>query len=121
MQGVMGKNKQKAPTYKKEDLVDFAVTARKYKTLLTKKFINRKVYEEPSPYEIRAYIPGTALKFFVTENQEVKEGETIMILEAMKMQNQIKMPYDGRIKEIRVGAGQRVRKDEIMIVLSELE
>jgi biotin carboxyl carrier protein len=118
----MGSKKvEKAPAYKKEDLVDFAVTARKYKTLLTKKFMNRKIYEEPNPYEIRAYIPGTALKLFVKEGQEVKEGETIMILEAMKMQNQIKMPYDGIIKEIRVEAGQKVRKDDLMILLAEIE
>ena len=42
---------------KNKEYVDFAVTARKYKTLLTKKFQNRKFWENPSPYEIQSFIP----------------------------------------------------------------
>ncbi len=42
---------------KKLEMVDFAVTARKYKTLLTIKYANRKPYEAPSPFEIRSHIP----------------------------------------------------------------
>ena len=49
----------------KQEYVDFAVTARKYKTLLTKKYENRKVWVDPNPFEIQSIIPGTILKIFV--------------------------------------------------------
>lgn len=103
----------------KSELVDFAVTARKYKTLLNKKFINRKVYEAPNPNEIRSYIPGTVIKIKVKKGQKVKEGETIMILEAMKMMNQIKMPFNGKIKEIFMEVGNKVKKNDLMFELEQ--
>ena len=93
---------------KKKELVDFAVTARKYKTYLTQKFINRKVYVEANPDEIKSHIPGTVITIKVKVGQKVKEGEIIMILEAMKMMNQIKMPRTGHIKEIAIAEGQRL-------------
>ncbi|MBN2742289.1 biotin-dependent enzyme [Breznakibacter xylanolyticus] len=102
---------------KKLELVDFVVTARKYKTTLTKKFINRTVYVAPNPDEIKSYIPGTVISIKVKVGQKVKAGETIMIQEAMKMMNQIKMPRDGAIKEILVAEGQRIRKSDLMIVI----
>ncbi len=101
----------------KKELVDFAVTARKYKTYLTKKFINRTVYVAPNYDEIKSYIPGTVITIKVKVGQKVKEGETILIQEAMKMMNQIKMPRTAKIKEIRVVEGQRIRKGDIMIVI----
>ncbi|MFT3737919.1 MAG: biotin/lipoyl-binding protein [Breznakibacter sp.] len=103
----------------KSELVDFAVTARKYKTLLTQKFIDRKFYEAPNPNIIHSHIPGTVIKIKVKKGQKVKAGETIMILEAMKMMNQIKMPFSGKIKEIFVEAGHRVKKNDLMIEIEQ--
>ncbi len=102
---------------KKRELVDFVVTARKYKTLLTTKYINRKPYVIPDPNEIKSYIPGTISKLLVKEGKKVKAGETILILDAMKMLNQIKMPFDGKIKSIQVEVGTKVKKGQIMIVI----
>ena len=45
----------------KKELVEFAVTARKYKTTLTKKYLNRKVYIQPNPFEVESHIPGTII------------------------------------------------------------
>ena len=105
----------------KQEYVDFAVTARKYKTLLTKKYENRKVWVDPNPYEIQSIIPGTILKIFVKEGDVVKEGAPLMILEAMKMQNRIEMPFTARIKKINVEIGIRVPKDSLMIELEEVD
>ncbi len=108
---------------KKEELtqelefVDFAVTARKYKTLLTEKYKKRKFWEDPSPYEIQSYIPGTIIKVFVKEGKVVKEGEPLAILEAMKMQNKIDMPFTARIKKINIKEGEKIPKDFLMIEL----
>ncbi len=105
----------------KQEYVDFAVTARKYKTLLTKKYKNRKVWVDPNPNEIQSIIPGTILKIFVKEGDVVKEGSPLMILEAMKMQNRIEMPFTARIKKINVEIGVRVPKDSLMIELEAVD
>ena len=106
--------KKKAPEY-----VDFAVTARKYKTLLTRKYMNRKVWVDPNPYEIQSFIPGTILQISVKEGDIVEEGSPLLILEAMKMQNRIEMPFTAKIKKINVSIGERIPKDTLMIELEE--
>jgi biotin carboxyl carrier protein len=102
---------------KKLEFVDFAVTARKYKTLLTIKYANRKPYVVPDPREIKSYIPGTVIKLKVKEGAKVKAGTIILILEAMKMMNKVLMPFDGRIKKINVKEGEKVPKGLVMIEL----
>jgi len=104
---------------KEEEFVDFAITARKYKTLLTTKYKNRKPFEPVNPNNVYSIIPGTVNKFFVKEGDFVKEGEPILILEAMKMENVIRMPYDGIIKKIHVSEGVRIPKNSLMMELEE--
>ena len=105
----------------KPEFVDFAVTARKYKTLLTRKYMNRKPWVNPSPYDIQSLIPGTILKIFVKEGDIVKEGAPLLLLEAMKMQNRIEMPFTARIKKINVEIGVRIPKDSLMIELEAVD
>ena len=64
---------------------------------------------------IKAPMPGIILSVNVEENQEVKEGETLLILEAMKMENAIGAPKDGVIKSIFIKSGETVDKGELMI------
>lgn len=106
---------------KEQQLVDFAVTARKYKTRLTAKYLQRKPWVNPSAFEIQSFIPGTVIKIFVEEGQIVKEGEPLLILEAMKMQNRIDMPFTAKIKHISISEGERVAKDTLMIELENIE
>jgi len=105
----------------KPEYVDFAVTARKYKTLLTRKYKERKHWINPSPYDIQSIIPGTILSIFVKEGDVVKEGEPILTLEAMKMINRIEMPFTARIKKINVVVGVRIPKDSLMIELEAVD
>lgn len=107
--------KKEAPEY-----VDFAVTARKYKTLLTKKYLNRKVWVDPNPFEIQSSIPGTIIEISIKEGQVVQEGAPLLILEAMKMLNRIEMPFTARIKQINVAVGDRIPKETLMIILEEV-
>lgn len=100
---------------KDSEFVDFAVTARKYKTLLTKKFKNRKEWEAPNPNNIKSYIPGTIIELNVKPGQKVKQGELLLRLEAMKMQNRIDMPFDGIIKSVNVNVGEKIPKNFLMI------
>jgi biotin carboxyl carrier protein len=105
----------------KPQYVDFAVTARKYQTLVTKKFANRKVWINPSPFDVQSIIPGTILNIFVKEGDIVKEGDPLLIIEAMKMQNRIQMPFTARIKKINVQVGVRIPKDSLMIELEAVD
>lgn len=66
---------------------------------------------------IKAPMPGLILNINVTEGQEVKEGETLVVLEAMKMENAIEAPNDGIIKSIFKSNGETVEKGELMIEL----
>ena len=103
------------------ELVDFAVTARKYKTQLTTKYMNSKIWVDPNPYDVQSSIPGTIIQISVTEGEIVKEGAPLLILEAMKMLNRIEMPFTARIKKINVAVGERIPKETLMIELEAVE
>ncbi|MDQ2179501.1 MULTISPECIES: biotin/lipoyl-containing protein [Marinifilum] len=98
-----------------ENLKEFNVDGTVYKTEVTKKFENRKAWERPNPKHLKSFIPGTIVEIFVKEGQEVKAGESLMILEAMKMKNQIEMPFDGVIKKIHVEEGVKVPNKMLMV------
>jgi len=102
------------------ETVDFAVTARKYKTLLTAKYKARKPWIEPNLNLIVSGIPGTVIEILAKEGDEVKEGDTVLILEAMKMLNRIKMPFDAKIKKIEVAVGAKIPKETVLIELEEV-
>jgi len=57
------------------------------------------------------------LQVSVTESQEVKEGDPILILEAMKMENSITLHHDAKIKKIHVKSGQSVEKGQVLVEL----
>ncbi len=65
--------------------------------------------------DIKAPMPGLILSINVKEGQKVKEGETLLILEAMKMENAIGSPKDGIIKSILIKSGETVEKGELII------
>lgn len=95
-----------------------AIGSGKYKTELTRKFEKRVNWVAPNPNDIKAVIPGTIIDVYVKPGQKVKKGEIILVLEAMKMQNQILMPFDGKIKTIHVKPEERVSKNQLMIELA---
>ena len=89
----------------------------KYKTKLTKKFENRKAWQYPDPSLVASIIPGTVSKLYVNVNDEVEEGDKLLVLDAMKMKNTIKVPYSGIIKKVNVEEGQTIPKGFIMMEL----
>ncbi len=66
---------------------------------------------------VKAMLPGVVTKILVKEGDSVKAGETIMILEAMKMENEVKSPKDGVIKQILVKEGDRVEAGDVLAVM----
>ena len=67
--------------------------------------------------EIKAPMPGLVLDIAVKPGQEVKEGEKLLILEAMKMENSIMIQSAATIKNILVVKGQAVEKGQLLIEL----
>ena len=67
--------------------------------------------------EIKAPMPGLVLEIVVTDGQEVKEGDKLLILEAMKMENSIIIQTSAIIKKVSVSAGQAVEKGQVLLEL----
>lgn len=88
-----------------------------YQTRLSEKFKNRKTYQPADPKIILSFIPGTVLNIFVKAGESVKKGDDLMILDAMKMQNKLKCPMDGKVKSIAVEKGAKVSKGTVLIEL----
>lgn len=65
--------------------------------------------------EIKAPMPGLVIDIMVKTGSEVKKGDPIMVLEAMKMENILKSPSDGKIKKINVEKRQAVEKNQVLV------
>ncbi len=67
---------------------------------------------------LNAPMPGIVIDIPVVEGQEVARGDNVIILESMKMQNEIKAPRDGTVNRLRVKAGDSVDQNQILLILS---
>lgn len=65
--------------------------------------------------EVKAPMPGLVLKLIAQVGDSVKKGDSLLVLEAMKMENVIKSPGEGVIKSIQVNAGDKVEKNAVLI------
>ncbi|MDR1886486.1 MAG: acetyl-CoA carboxylase biotin carboxyl carrier protein subunit [Prevotellaceae bacterium] len=88
-----------------------------YKTLFTKKFTNRKRWTPSAANEIKATIPGTVLKLNVRNGDKVKEGDVLLLFEAMKMQNIILAPCAGEITNLEAKEGDALPKGAVILTI----
>lgn len=92
----------------------YAVTAKdQYDILLEKLGLSDLNHLKIS--EIKAPMPGLVLKVFITSGSEVKKGDNLFILEAMKMENIIKAPADAVVKTVKIKPGHKVEKNQVLI------
>lgn len=98
-----------------EQFTEIALESGTYESRVTKKFMLRKPFEKNDPRVIKASIPGMIETIDTQVGAKVKQGDTLMILEAMKMLNRIKAPADGVIKVIRVASGEKVTKGQVLL------
>jgi biotin carboxyl carrier protein len=103
----------------KQEFQKFILDGDQYKTLLTNKFLSRKPFVEFDPGKIVSFIPGTIIKVFVSNGQSVKLGDKLLILEAMKMNNIITAPMNGKIKKLHVSDGVKVANKQLLIEITE--
>ena len=67
---------------------------------------------------LKSPLPGSITKILVTPGQAVKKGETLLMMEAMKMENEIKAEKDGVVAEIKVTVGQNVMNDDVLLTIA---
>lgn len=68
--------------------------------------------------ELKAPMPGLIVGISVAPGDEIRKGDSLLILEAMKMENLLKAPGDGTVKNIRVNKGDRVEKGQVLVEFS---
>ena len=67
--------------------------------------------------DVKAPLPGNIFKIMVSEGDAVAKGDTVLIMEAMKMENEVKAEKDGVVKEIKVAEGDAVLQSDVLIVM----
>ena len=70
---------------------------------------------ETGEYHLKAPMPGLIVAIPVEEGQEVKKGDVLLVLESMKMQNELKAPRDGIVSRIKVKPGESVEQKQSML------
>ena len=67
--------------------------------------------------DVEAHITGTVWKIEVEIGDQVEEGDTVVVLESMKMEMPVEAEYEGTVKEILVAEGQSVSEGDALVVL----
>jgi acetyl-CoA carboxylase biotin carboxyl carrier protein len=67
--------------------------------------------------DVEAHITGTVWKIECEVGQEIEEGDTVAILESMKMEMPVEAEDDGKVKEIKCSEGQSVKEGDVLVVL----
>lgn len=70
------------------------------------------------PLEVRAMIPGRVAAVAVTAGDAVTAGQTLVVVEAMKMQNELRAPRDGVVERVSVGVGETIDLGDLLVVLA---
>jgi pyruvate carboxylase subunit B len=69
--------------------------------------------------DVAAPMPGLVLRVEVTEGQAIHEGDTLLVMEAMKMENEVSAPCDGVVQSIKVQQGEQRRAGELLLVIEK--
>jgi biotin carboxyl carrier protein len=73
---------------------------------------------EPGEISMTAPMPGIIIACKVSEGEPIKAGDIVVVLEAMKMENDLASPADGTMKKITCTPGASVKKDDLLCIIS---
>ena len=110
------KTEDASTNHETESFQSLVVEDVKYKTRLTKKFLNRKPYEPVDPKKVLSFIPGTIKKVYTQKGKKVRAGDKLVDLEAMKMLNTIFAHENGTIADIYIKEGDMVPKNQLLLL-----
>lgn len=88
-----------------------------YDTLYTRKFAQRKPYQPVDPRQVRARIPAMVVSVSVQPGRRVRRGDPLLVVEAMKMRNEIIAHHEGVVARVLVAPGQMVANNEVLLEL----
>ena len=108
----------KAPNSKKlHALEKLMVDDAEYETTFSPKFMLRKKHVLSDPHRVQAFLPGQILKVYVEAGQNVERNAPLLLLEAMKMENDVRAQLSGRVKAVHVVQGQQVARGDLLLEL----
>jgi biotin carboxyl carrier protein len=70
---------------------------------------------------LKAPMPGLVVKVPVNENDHINQGDVLVILESMKMQNELKSPREGLVTDVKINKGDNVEKGDVLLILAPEE
>jgi len=100
---------------KHENLGKLNINHTEYTTRLSRKFVNSKAFKLDTPGIVSSFIPGTVVELLVNEGDEVRKGEELLVLDAMKMKNRILSHWSGKVKSIPVKPGDKLPKGAVLM------
>lgn len=106
-------------------LVDVLFAGRMYETRVLDErallMANRRGGLGGGSGELNSPMPGLIVKVNVEVGQEVEQGETAVVLESMKMQNELKAPASGTVTEVKCAPGDTVDKNDVLVIITPEE
>lgn len=93
---------------------DYEVSIKDKNDLLLQK-LGIKAGGASAVQQVKAPMPGLIISVSVAKGDEVKKGDTLLILEAMKMENVIKSPRDGKVKSVSAELKKAVDKNQVLV------
>jgi acetyl-CoA carboxylase biotin carboxyl carrier protein len=71
-----------------------------------------------TPHEVKSEVGGSVWKIEVTVGQTVAEGDTLLIVESMKMEIPLMSPVSGTVQEIRIAETDMVDEDQVLLIIA---
>jgi acetyl/propionyl-CoA carboxylase alpha subunit len=121
---LLGNASYEALVEERDDCFEVLVQGRLYRVCVQDERMRRladaaKGFAPPGgEISIRAPMPGSIVEVPVQEGQEVEEGSVLVILESMKMENELRAPRAGVVSQVRVQAGQNVEQNETLVAIT---
>lgn len=109
------KDISEVPCVKKYKCRILKIDGTRYRTMFTAKFENRKKYVRLEPGKIISSLPGTICDIFIKTGQVVKQGQPLIVFEAMKMKNKLIAPIDGKVRKIYIKKGEVIVKGQLLV------
>ena len=97
---------------------DFDVDLKDEKKLLLEKFGMADISRE-GIHEVRAPMPGLVLSVSIAAGERVSSGQGLVVLEAMKMENELRAGWDGTVKAVHVAPGDAVGKNDLLLEIHD--
>lgn len=98
------------------DLTDF--TCQREDILSDKDYVDSSIVAETAAGNVlQAPMPGKVIQINVNEGDAVKQGDTLVVLEAMKMENSLPSPADAKVKRVHIAEADMVNRDDILVEL----